>query len=511
MKKNNSAARTVFFMMVFTLAAKAFGLLRSMLMAWQYGTGQEAVAFSAASRIPLSFFDLLFSAAILGCFIPVYNSFSGQKKESDSFALIFLNTMLLFTSLLALAGMIFAPSVISLISPGLEGETKLLAVRLLRILFPMVVFAAGAYTLVGVMQSNGRYLLPASISALSNLLVVIFLFFFDNMAGEGRIYILAAVYLAAWLTQLLTLFIPLLKSGFRFSLRIDFKNAALRKALKMTPPIMIGSWLLPAGWLIGTYFSSLSGDEGGITVFDYANNIYIMIAGILTYSICNYIFPRLSRLSEEQSKNNFSSELEKSLFWSLFIILPSCQAVFLLRDEIISIICLRNRFTVSAAELMSPLLASLVCAMPFFALNELLSRAFYSKKLVKIPMLASITGVVLNIAVSATLVFSGSGLVGVGIGSVTGQVCSALILLVFGLKEKLVAREGLMKSLKLLPVSALSALCMYFVHSLFGGSAFYKGIFQNLLSCITTFASGAVIFVIPAYFWLVRKKRNPRT
>lgn len=493
-------------MMAATVAAKIFGLLRSMLMAWQYGTGSEAVAFSAASRIPLSFFDLLFSAAILGCFIPVYNSFAGRKKEADSFAVIFLNTMLLFTSLLALIGMIFAPAVISLISPGLEGETKLLAIRLLRILFPMVIFAAGAYTLVGVMQSNGRYLLPASISALSNLLVVIYLLCFDSMAGEKGIYILAAVYLAAWLTQFLTLLIPLLKSGLKYSFKLDFKNTALRKALKMTPPIMIGSWLLPAGWLTGTYFSSLAGVDGGITIFDYSNNIYIMVSGILTYSICNYVFPRLSRLSAEGTENDFSSELGGSIFWALFITLPCCAAVFLLRDEIIAVICLRNQFTVSAAELMSPLLASLVCATPFFALNELLSRAFYSKSNVRIPMIASLSGVAANIAFSAAFVFSGAGLTGVGIGSLMGQACSAVILLIFAFRKKFIGKKIIYKTLKILPCAALSAACMYFVHSLFSAHAFDNGVMQNLLVSLLTFASGITVFILPAFFWAAREK-----
>ena len=68
-KKN--AVLTVLSMVAAMILSKGLGLIRSTCMASAYGTGWQANAFSAASRIPLSFFDLLFSAAILGCFIPV--------------------------------------------------------------------------------------------------------------------------------------------------------------------------------------------------------------------------------------------------------------------------------------------------------------------------------------------------------------------------------------------------------------------------------------------------------
>ena len=70
-----------------TVLSKVLGLLREMLLASAYGAGNpQAEAFSAALTVPSAFFDILFSAAILGCFIPVYNSFKGDGAEADRFA-----------------------------------------------------------------------------------------------------------------------------------------------------------------------------------------------------------------------------------------------------------------------------------------------------------------------------------------------------------------------------------------------------------------------------------------
>ena len=71
--------------------------------------------------------------------------------------------------LLALAGILLADVVIAVMAPGLDGETRALAARLLRIMFPMAIFTASTYTLVGVMQSKGRYLLPAAVSSLESV------------------------------------------------------------------------------------------------------------------------------------------------------------------------------------------------------------------------------------------------------------------------------------------------------------------------------------------------------
>ncbi len=495
MKKPSS---TVITMMLLTLCSKAAGLFRNILMAREFGIGEKAVAFSAASHIPLSFFDLLFSAAILGCFIPVYNSFADAKKqERDAYAVTFFHVLSLLCGALAFLGIVFAPAVITLASPGLTGETKQMAVTLLRILFPMILFAAQAYTLVGILQSKGRFLLPASISLFSNGLIVVYLLFFNPLAGDADIYVLAAVYLAAWLLQFLTLFIPLRLSGFAFPFKMDLHDPALKRSLKMTPPIMIGSWLLPAGWLIGTFFASLNGIEGGVTVFDYANNAYLMIAGILTYSICNYVFPRLSRLKEGDGE--FEQTLSLSMLCALMLILPCLFALLTLGDEVIAVLYLGDAFTADAALLTSPVLKILVCAMPFFALNEILSRAFYSRQQTRPPMTAALLGVLANIAVCALSLLLPSSMLGVALGALAGQTVSALFLFFSALSCGMVDKALFPRLLSVLTASLPAAFAMTALRSLIGGSAFERSMLANIGIAAAVFACGLVLYALFLY------------
>ncbi len=504
-KFKHKAGMTVAMMMGATVVAKLLGMLRSTLLASHYGTGMEAEAFSAASRIPLSFFDMLFSAAILGCFIPVYNSFGkDREKEADRFACIFLNTILLLTGALTLLGILFARPIVNLIAPGLAESTREMAATLLRILFPMILFTGAAYTLVGVMQSKGRYLLPAVISAISNAAVILYFLLFDRALGERGIYGLACAYLTAWLIQMLTLAIPLARSGFRFRALLDFKSPELVRALKMAPPIMIGSWLAPLGVMIGTYFVSFTDTAGALTIFDYSNNVYVIIAGTLVYSICNYTFPSLSRLAAEGDETSFAAQVKGGLSTALFISLPFMFAVLALSEEGISLLYLRGEFTPGDAAACASALRYFIWGMPAFTVIELMSRTFYSRGMVKPPMIASLSGCAFN-ALLAALFISADLLSGEAVtaANAAGQWMAALFLMIFAcVKLKGIFDPGFFLRIGGMVLCGVGLLAVTAaVKSLLGFDPYVLGLtgrIYNIICCIISFLPGAAVYLLAA-------------
>ena len=85
-KVKKASAFTAGFMVAATLTAKLCGMLRDILMANLYGTSTDAaMAFSAASRIPLLFFDIALGSAVTSAFIPVFNEYIAKGKEDKAF------------------------------------------------------------------------------------------------------------------------------------------------------------------------------------------------------------------------------------------------------------------------------------------------------------------------------------------------------------------------------------------------------------------------------------------
>lgn len=511
-KKSPSPVKTIVFMMAATVFSKVLGLLRTTFLASHYGTTEQAEAFAAALKIPLTFFDFLFSAAILGCFIPVYNGFIKSRdtvnlgleeevKEADRFACVFFNVMLLVAGGASILGIIFAEPIINLITPNMSAETSALAVSLLRIMFPMIAAAAGTYTLVGVLQSKNSFLLPALLSSISNAGVIIYFAVIDTRIGDKGIYGLAAAYLLSWLVQLLTLAIPLARSGFKMKLLIDFKDPALRKALKSAPPIIIGSWLIPAASLLGTAFADNISIPGAIPIFDYAHNIYIMIAGILTYSICNFLFPKLSRLSAAGDDGEFFSSVREGISGSLMVVIPVMFAVLVLCGEGITVLCRRGEFTAHDAELTANLLSAIALGMPAFSIIELGSRVFYARGMLRPPVIAALSGVLVNLGVTAFLIISGSavniGISALGIGNVLGQMAAAVILIAFAaVKIKgLIDKNLVFSIIKISACSLLSYIIMSFIHKIIGKVPYDLPPGVNIVTAVIVFIPGAAVYL----------------
>lgn len=494
-------------MVLAMILSKGLGMLRGVLLANHYGINMEANAFSTASRIPLAFFDMLFSAAILGCFIPVYNSFKSEnntfdaesERQADAFACIFLNFIFLLTGILTFFGILFAEPIISLIAPNLDAETAALAASLLRIMFPMIIFTGAAYTLVGVLQSKNEFIIPSLISSISNAGVILYFLFVNDALGENAIQGLAFAYLIAWGLQLVTLVIPLAKRKFPYRFSLDLKNPALRKALKMTPPIMIGSWLAPFGVLSGTFFSPYLPIPGAITLFEYTNNIYVIIVGILTYGICNFTFPKLSRLNVLGEHDAFSRTARSGLLSALYVVLPIMAAVMLLSGEGTAILYQRGEFDASAASYTANALKYISIGMPAFCIIEIVSRIMYSLTKVRVPMLAALCGIFVNIVFSSILIHVPALEVGsVALANALGQIAAAsvLVLSLVRMSKGILDKSFMRELLKIILCTLLAAAAMYMIYSLLGNHPFEAGMGRNILVAVIVFVPGAAIYLL---------------
>lgn len=397
----NSAIKTVTVIIFATAFSKLLGLCREMFLAYYYGATTESAAFFSATRIPFSFFDLLFGAAILGVFIPLYNTIctsgsniNNNRAEADEFANIFISTVLLVTGVLSLLGIVFSKQIVMLTTPGFDEEKILLASSLLRILFPMIMFIGTTYILSGILQSNNNFLIPALVSAISNIGIILYFLCLNKYFG---IYGLSVAYLASWVIQVLTLIIPLRKK-YKFKFKLDFANPELKKAIKLTIPILAGSWLTPVGFLIGNNYASKTIENNiAVTSFYYSTTIFLLVTGILTHGICNYIFPKLAQNASDENREEFLNIVKNGLSAIFFIIIPVSCIVYILRNEIIVILFMRGEFTEDVARITAHMLSVLAPAMIMFSVIEILNRVYYAKKLVKVPMIASLSGIALNI------------------------------------------------------------------------------------------------------------------
>ena len=114
------------------------GLVRDRIFAHYFGITYVADAFKAALRIPNTLQNLFGEGVFSASFIPVYAKLLAQKdrEEAGRVAGAVFSLLALITSILVLVGVLATPYIIDVIAFGFKGETRRLAIQLVRFCSP---------------------------------------------------------------------------------------------------------------------------------------------------------------------------------------------------------------------------------------------------------------------------------------------------------------------------------------------------------------------------------------
>ena len=466
MKETRTIIKTAGFMAAATFLAKVCGLIRDMLIAAFFGTGMEADAYLAATKLPTTLFDLVIGGVISAAFIPIFNSV--LKKEDKKSALVFANRfigmVLLITGLITVFGIAFSDKLIYLMAPSFDAQTHQLAMHLSAIMFPMIICTGLAFSFVGILQSFGEFNIPAIMSLVSNLAVILYFVIFGKRFG---VYGLAVTMVIAWSLQVFIQIPSLKRFEFKFRPQINLKDENVKNAMKLALPMLVSTWVQPLYTIVNTRLAS--GIERGVSSLEYANRLYIVITGVFSFVITNLLFPKMSR-SYAQGKTEEAKEmLVTSLKAVTLIILPITAAVAVLSRPVIAVLYQHGGFTYADTLRTCGALSCYAFGMIALAYNEILSKAFFSMQNSKTPMVNAIISMAANI-VTAYSLSSRLGISGLAIAAAVGSYVNAILNYIFMKNHyKTLFKKGDFISIIKTVISAVvMGALMYFVYELIG-------------------------------------------
>lgn len=481
-------------MIIATLLAKLAGMYREVLFASLFGTGSEAQAFLTASRIPLLFFDITLGAAVSAAFIPVFNGYieEGRKEAATEYANTFITLIFLITGIMCAVGIVFSGTIVNMIGKDLTTETKTLASGLVIILFPTMIFTALAYAIAGLLQSLGEFNVPAAISLVSNGFMVVFLLVFKSSLGIRGV---AVAMLIAWGLQLVVEIPPLMKKKYQFRPRLELKNEGIKKSARLALPILISSWVQPINTTVNIYLaSSLSGGRA-VAALDYANKLYIIFVGVLTYAVSNLIFPSLSRAAQNEDKTDFTKMLKGALRVVIALILPVMVIFLVLRVPIVGFVYERGEFDNHSTALTASALLFYSIGMLGFGIQEIANKAFYSLKDGKTPMYVAMAGIIINILLSFLLVRGiGAQIWGLALSaSVAACLIAGALIFIINKKLRFIDIRFVTNFLKLLLSAALMGFVTYFVYSFLPP---WQGALGRLMLVLLSGGAGTLLYTL---------------
>lgn len=420
--------KTVGGVMVLTLLGKLMGLWRDRLMALSYGTSMEANAFYTASRIPRVFFDTIFASAIALCLIPVLTRITQEEGEEagEAFAGNFLTVMGGLTALLTGLGMLLAQPMVGFFADGYDLETQALAVELTRMMFPTVFLTGLAFTFVGLLQAKGRFFIPAFMSCLSNLVVILYFYLLNPQYG---VWGLALAYLLGWGAQAVIQLPSLKQMGFRFRPSFSLKSPGMGQVFALMGPVLVSTWVQPINLTINTRFASHLYQGAGVTMMEIATNLYLILAGVFILSLTNVVFPRLSRLNHQGEAGDFVETLGQTLHIALFFTLPLTAGLWIVAEPLVELLYGGGEFDGLAVERTALALRIISLGMVGFALQNIVSRAYFAQEEGKTPLIAGALAILCNLVLCWALVGTW-GLSGLALSSALSSLVYGLILLV---------------------------------------------------------------------------------
>ena len=429
--KNKKLLTTAVFLAVVTLLAKACGLVRDSMIAGYFSAGFETDAFMTATKLPTMLFDMVIGGVISASFIPIFTSVREKEgnASAEKFASRFIMMIVSVAVVIALLGIIFSEELVILLAPGFDGAKLNLTAELTAIMFPMIIFTGLAFSFVGLLQSYGEYNIPALISLVSNVAIIIY---FPLCADRFGIHGLAYTMLIAWSLQVLVQIPSLIR--FKFSFRPDFRlnDPNLISALKLAGPMLVSTWVQPLYSVINSRLAS--GINGAPTVLELANRLYVVMTGVFSFVVTNLIFPKAAKANAENNEDEAKSLIVTSLKSMFLILLPLTVGVIVLAPNLTSIIYEHNKFDSRSVMRVANALRGYSVGMVALAVNEVLSKYFFSMKNSRTPMRNSIISIIINILLAYAL-FGVLKTPGLALAAAGGSICNAL-LNAFSLRDK---------------------------------------------------------------------------
>jgi putative peptidoglycan lipid II flippase len=393
------SARGAFFVAVGILTSKLVGLVRERLFAHYFGNSLVAAAFRAAWRIP-NFVQNLFGEGVLSAsFIPVYASLLGrsQDEDADETASAVFSLLAVLLSILVVLGIIAAPWLVDVITPGLELETRDLATTLIRIVFPGLALLVMSAWCLGVLNSHRRFFLSYASPVLWNAAIISAMLIYRHQpAAELSVYTMYG-YVAGSALQLAVQMPRAIALMGRLRIRVSTQSEHVRQVLKSFVPVMISRGVVQLSAFIDSIIAS------GLHEFAFAALGYAQLLGTLPVSLFGMAvsaaeLPEMSRVvgEEQEIASKLRARIEHSLRRIAFFVIPSSVAFVMLGDVVGATLFETGRFKPDDTRYLWLLLIGSSVGLLAMTMGRLYASAFWALKDTRTPLNFAIVRVALT-------------------------------------------------------------------------------------------------------------------
>lgn len=389
-------------MAVIMVLSRLLSLVSNQIYMSHYGANDLYLnIYSYAINVPNIIFTSI-GTALSTVVIPIYvgHRAIGEDSKAKDFADNIITVSLILTGVLVILGM-----GLSFVLPKFTGyadnqDTYNFAVMALMVVMPVMFFYALNYIFQGMLQAVGRYKLPAFVSVPSSLVVIFYTLFLGDRWGVKGLLIATVIGLSL---QAIILIPPLVKDGYRYKIKVNFKHPDIVKAAKMTVPVLLGVGAYQINMLYNnTMVADI--DETMVTLFVFIQNITVQLILAFVYSITAVIYPRLTESASKGDMGEYKNMLSGILASVAALLIPMSFGFVAVRETLLNLISAWGKITPEDISKGAMLICAYSVGLFGIGFKEILDRAFYSLGNTRVSAINGVVIMAVNIVLSLILV-----------------------------------------------------------------------------------------------------------
>jgi len=390
-----------------TMVSRVLGFLRDIIIARIFGTSVAADAFFVAFRIPNLFRRLFAEGAFSQAFVPVLTEVKSSGDHDEVVDLVGATAGVLGVILVFVVGFgaLCAPWFIAAFAPGFiqdQGQWDL-ATLLLRITFPYLLFISVTALLGSLLNTYGRFAVPALTPALLNVALIASALYLAPELEEPVVALAIGVF-AGGVFQFAVLFVAVLNLGVLGRIRFNYAHEGVKKILRLMGPAMFGVSVAQINLLIDTLIASLL-ETGSISWLYYSDRLLEFPLGVFGIALATVVLPSLSQHHANSDSKNFSATLDWALRLSLVIALPAAVGLALLAEPMLSTLFQYGAFDERDVVMAGRSLVAYATGLSAFIFIKILAPGFYAKQDTRTPVRIGIIAMCSNVLLNIILVF----------------------------------------------------------------------------------------------------------
>ena len=335
---------------------------KELVVAWQFGTGNELDAFIIAMVVP-SFVVNVLAGSFKSALIPTYiktREQKGQKAAQQLFSEVVIWALGLLT-VTAIVLAIAAPIYLPLLASGFAPEKLRLTLRLLWLVSPLILLFGIINIWGGVLNAGERFALAAFSPAITPLATVILLVGFSNWG----IYALAGGLIVGAVLEIIVLGIGLRRQRVSLLPKWSGRNANVNLVASQYFPAATGAFLMCSTSLVDQSMAAML-DSGSVAALSYANRVIALPLSLATLALGTAVIPYFSKTIAQKNWSKINHTFNYYLRLIFITTIPLTIILVLTSRLIIKILFERGSFDAEDTQIVSQIQIYYALQIPFY-------------------------------------------------------------------------------------------------------------------------------------------------